>query len=127
MKQVICTILFFVLFVAMHTLVSLVFPYLDYLWFVIWVIIGLISLVVCKLTYDWLEQQERGYLPPKRRAIVFFSLMFVAISIFGFRYWNEHQEKPLEDVLDSYSYPKEISVNPNTINWIIKDSPLRIS
>lgn len=123
MKQVICITLFIVLFLTLHTLASWVFPFLFVLWFIVWIVIGLISLVLCKLVYDWLENQENGHLPPKRRAMVFFSILFVSISIFGFRYWNEFREKPLERVLDNYSYPEEVVINPNeNTRKIIKDT-----
>ncbi|MFS0823236.1 hypothetical protein [Bacillus sp. 1P02SD] len=133
MKQIICTTLFFVLFLVLHTLVSWLFPFLFYVWYVVWPVIGLVSLLVCKFIYNWLERQEKRYLPPKRQATVFFSLVFVAISIFGFQYWNSYQEKSLKDVLDRYSYPKEISIdtysylkkisiNTNMDSWKIRDS-----
>lgn len=111
MKQIICTTLFFVLFVVLHMLVSWLFPFLFYAWYIIWPVIGLVSLIVCQFFYNWLERQEKRYLAPKRQATIFFSLVFVAISIFGVQYWNSYQEKSLEDVLDRYSYPKEISID----------------
>ncbi len=121
MKQVICTILFFALFFVLHTLVSWLVPTLFYLWYVIWVAIGLFSLIVCKIFYDWLERQEKVYLPPNRRAKIFFTLVFVAATIFGIHYWNEYKEKPLEAILEKYSYPKEIVIGPD-MDSKIKDT-----
>ncbi|GAA0336062.1 hypothetical protein GCM10008967_28070 [Bacillus carboniphilus] len=127
MKKIISTTLFFVFFWGLERLVDWMFPFLYYLWYPIWFAIGVVSLVACKLIYDWMDNHEKGYLPPKRRAIVFFSIVFVAITILGIGYWNEYREKPMEDVLDNYSYPKELSINPTTnTSKNLKDSQLSI-
>jgi hypothetical protein len=117
MKKIICTTLFFVFFWSFHTVVAWLSPFSNLLWvFFTWIAIALFSLVASKLIYDWLEHQEKGFLPPKRRDKIFLSMVFFSISIFGIGYWSEYQERPFEDVLDDYSYPKELSLYPTSNN-----------
>lgn len=110
MKEFISVILFFVIFTGLNKLTSLIFPSPPHyiIVIVIWLIYGLISLVLCKLIYDKLEDWESSYLPPKRRAVLFLSVLFLTLSVLGYNYWETHREKSIDSILSSSNPPTEI-------------------
>lgn len=112
MKEVISITTFFTLFFTLHTIVSWMFPFLNLGWLLAWLLIGIISLIISKFLYEWLERQEEGYLPPKRRNLLFFLIVIVGLSLVAVQYWNEYKEKPFSEVLAHYSYPDQIMINP---------------
>jgi hypothetical protein len=110
MKEFISVILFFVIFTGLNKLTSLIFPSPPHfiIVIVIWLMYGLISLVLCKLIYDKLEDWESSYLPPKRRAAFFLSILLLTLSVMGYNYWDTHREKSIDSILSSSNPPTEI-------------------
>lgn len=117
MKKFICVVLFFVVFTFLNSIVSF-FPDPPHtvMYLYIWTFTGLISLLTCKQIYDWLVNEEKGILPPRRRAIIVLSAVFISSCVWGIRYWDEYREKPLNNILESFSYPIVIYIDPATSN-----------
>jgi hypothetical protein len=124
LKEFISIILFFVFFSILNKLVFYISsPTHLVVFIVIWVVIGLISLVVCKIIYDKFENKDHHYLPPKRRTVILFCIVIVAVALYSYKHWDQYREKSIETVLDTEHNPQEIIFKKSSNDYWKTEDP----
>ncbi|TCT25451.1 hypothetical protein EDD68_1033 [Melghiribacillus thermohalophilus] len=104
MKLFISAFLFVVLLISSMRLTVLwdIYVYVEV--FILFILV-LMSLAVTRLFYGFLENQESGFLPPKRRNGAFAVFVIIGSCIFMYNYWASNKAITLTEALDIEKQP----------------------
>lgn len=104
MKLIISGFLFVVLLISSMRLTEFWDVHVYFEVFILFMLV-LMSLVVTRLFYGFLENHESGFLPPKRRNGTFAVFVIIGSSIFMFNYWVSYKEIILTEALNIEKQP----------------------